>query len=54
MKNGTIKIIFVKSKLNTADIFTKNLSQEFFKKHSMSLLDREDDKDDQIDKTYQK
>ena len=33
-ENGLIKIIFVKLKLNTADIFTKNLGQKLFIRHS--------------------
>ena len=33
------KKIFVKSKLNTADIFTKSLSQELFSRHRNNLMD---------------
>ena len=40
VENGLIKIIFVKSKFNTADIFTKNLSQELFIRHSTNLMNR--------------
>ncbi len=52
--NGIIKIILMKSKLNTADIFTKNLSQELFKKHPTNLLDRKYDAEDQIDRAHEK
>lgn len=40
VENGLIKIIFVKSKFNTADIFTKNLSQELYIRHSTNIMNR--------------
>ena len=40
VENGLIKIIFVKSKFNTADIFTKNLSQELYIRHSINIMNR--------------
>ena len=40
VENGLIKIIFVKSKFNTAHIFTKSLSQELFIRHSTNLINR--------------
>ena len=38
VEDGTVKIVFVKSKLNDADIFTKNLSKELFEKHQASIM----------------
>ena len=40
---GTVKIIFVKSKLNTADIFAKNLSQELFTRHKERIMNKDED-----------
>ena len=54
IENGIIKIVFVKSKLNTADIFTKNLSQKIFKKHSTNLLDKGNDAESQIGSSHEK
>jgi hypothetical protein len=34
IEEGTVKIVFVKSEDNDSDIFTKNLGEELFKKHS--------------------
>jgi hypothetical protein len=38
--NGILKIEFVKSEENDADIFTKNVSEEFFEKHSSKFIDK--------------
>ena len=48
VENGLIKIIFVKSKFNTADIFTENLSQELFIRHSTYLLNRMIESNDDV------
>ena len=37
-----VKILFVKSKSNTADLFTKNLNQELFFRHRESIMDGRD------------
>ncbi len=37
--DGTIKIIFIKSEDNDADIFTKNVSEELFNKHTSKNID---------------
>ena len=37
-EDGVIKIIFVESADNDADIFTKNLGQELHNKHSSKLI----------------
>ena len=34
VEDGTIKIVFVRSNKNTADVMTKNLNEENFKKHT--------------------
>ena len=39
-ENCLIKIIFVKFKFNTADIFTKNFNQELFIRHSTNIMNR--------------
>ena len=39
IEEGIIKIIFVRSKDNDADIFTKNLPKELFNKHRDSVMD---------------
>ena len=38
--NWLIKTIFVKSNLNTADMFTKNLSQELLFRYSTNIMNR--------------
>ena len=42
VEEGVVKIVFVKSKSNAADIFTKNLNQELFFKHRESIMDGRD------------
>ena len=37
-EDGVIKIIFVESANNSADIFTKNLGQDLHNKHSNGLI----------------
>ena len=37
--NGILKVVFVKSEDNDADIFTKNVSEDLFVKHSNKLMD---------------
>ena len=46
VEDGIIKVIFVKSKNNDADIFTKNLSKELFEKHKKRIISGEDDDDE--------
>jgi hypothetical protein len=38
--DGILKIVFVKSEDNDADIFTKNVGEELFEKHSKNLIDK--------------
>ena len=38
--NGILKVVFIKSEDNDADIFTKNVSEELFDKHSNKLIDK--------------
>ena len=51
IEEGIIKIVFVKSKYNDADIFTKNLSTELFERHKGKIMygksneERKDDND---------
>jgi hypothetical protein len=40
IEEGFIKIIFVKTVNNTADIFTKNVSGELYEKHKQQLVGR--------------
>ena len=42
IKDGIIKIIFVRSKDNDADIFTKNLPKELFNKQRESVMERDE------------
>ena len=50
-----VKIIFVKSKLSTANIFTKNLGQELFLRHRDDIMDgRNDDKWKSANQDYMK
>ena len=44
VEDGIIKIVFVKSKLNDADIFTKNLSKELFQRHYNKIMNGGDNK----------
>ena len=41
IEDGVVKIIFVKSKENDADLFTKNLSGELHSMHSSKLVSAE-------------
>ena len=38
VQEGIVKVIFVRSENNIADVLTKNASQETFKKHAAKLL----------------
>ena len=38
IEDGILKIVFVKSKMNHADIFTKNLSRDLFEQHKKSIM----------------
>ena len=38
VQEGIVKIVFVRSENNIADVLTKNASQEIFKKHASKLL----------------
>ena len=40
IEDGLVKIIFVKSQNNDADMFTKNLPNELFKKHTEKVMNR--------------
>ena len=44
--DGFIKVIFVKTADNDADIFTKNLSSELYKQHADKLVTNKFDKHD--------
>ena len=37
IEDGMVKVIFVRSEENDADIFTKNLNSEIFWKHAESI-----------------
>jgi hypothetical protein len=39
IEDGIIKVVFVKSEDNDADIFTKNPTEELFKKHSIKNVE---------------
>jgi hypothetical protein len=39
IEDGILKVVFVKSEDNEADIFTKNPTEELFKKHSMKNVE---------------
>jgi len=41
MEDGTVKIIFVRSKVNLADGFTKNGSGETFEQHTAEYMKKE-------------
>ena len=38
VENGTIKIIFVRSEDNDADVFTKNTSENTYNKHTRKFM----------------
>ena len=38
MENGVLKIVYVKSEENNADIFTKNLGSELHGKHAIKFV----------------
>jgi hypothetical protein len=40
IEDGIIKVIFVKSEDNDADIFTKNTSEEIFKRHADKIIEK--------------
>ena len=42
VEKGVVKIIFVKSKLNTADIFTNGHNKELFLRQRSNIMDRKD------------
>jgi hypothetical protein len=46
VSRGIIKIIFVKSEENDADIYTKNLSEELFERHTEKYMDELDENDE--------
>ena len=57
VEDGTVKVVFVKSSDNEADLFTKNLNEQATKKHVSKFMEdvaeREDKKDVSIiAKTY--
>lgn len=37
MEDGNVRVEFVKSNDNDSDIFTKNVSQEIYKKHAINF-----------------
>lgn len=39
IEDGILKVVFVKSEDNDADIFTKNTTEELFNKHSEKLVE---------------
>ena len=43
MESGFLKIVFVNSKENKADMFTKNVSSELYDKHKGSYITRRQD-----------
>jgi ferric iron reductase protein FhuF len=40
VEDGIIKVVFVKSEDNDADIFTKNTTEELFEKHSKKMVEK--------------
>lgn len=40
---GTLKVLCIKSEYNDADIFTKNMSEEFYDKHSAKQVTEDPD-----------
>jgi hypothetical protein len=50
IEDGIIKVIFVKSEDNDADIFTKNTSEEIFKRHADKIIEEVGEKEDQQEK----
>ncbi len=40
VEDGFLKVIFVRSENNDADIFTKNLKGEKFEKHSLKMIEK--------------
>ena len=54
IEDGILKILFVKSKMNQADIFTKNLSRDLYEKHKRSIINglknENNDEDEKLEK----
>ena len=49
IEDGILKIVFVKSKMNRADIFTKNLNRDLYEKHKRSIMNGTNNDDIQND-----
>ena len=49
IEDGILKIVFVKSKMNHADIFTKNLSRDLYEQHKKSIMNGIEDENDDND-----
>ena len=47
IEDGILKILFVKSKMNQADIFTTNLSRDLHEKHKQSIMNSQNDENDE-------
>ena len=46
VEDGTVKVVFVKSSDNEADLFTKNLNEQATKKHVSKFMEDVEEKDD--------
>ena len=42
MEEGTVKIIFVRSEDNDADVFTKNVGEQVYAKHTVKFMDEKE------------
>ena len=42
MEEGTVKIIFVQSEDNYADVFTKNVGEQVYAKHTFKFMDEKE------------
>jgi hypothetical protein len=50
IEDGIIKVVFVKSEDNDADIFTKNTSEEIFHRHAEKIIEEVGGKEDEQEK----
>ena len=46
VEDGTVKVVFVKSSANEADLFTKNLNEQATKKHVSKFMEDVEERED--------
>ena len=46
IEDGVVKVVFVRSEDNDADLFTKNVSSDIYEKHMSKLIWKKEEMDD--------